>query len=140
MACSVELSSALTSSSQSVKLGLVSLCSPDWHRRVCDRPERNRSPIRSTTLINCLKKLGARVRRKAFSPLQKAIKREQGGELRDTRGVVSTFIDGVEPESFVDVCVFMWRGEQITRVCVYGAGQSGMRSLLKSSRHEQLNL
>lgn len=119
-ACLVELSCVFAASSQPVKPGLVSLCPPDWHRKVCDRPERHQSPIRSTTLINCLKNLGARVRRKAFSPLQKAIKSEQGGELSDTRGVVCTFIDGLEPESFVCVqmCVYVARRGDYEPLCL----------------------
>ncbi len=38
------------------------------------------------------------------------------------------------------VCVFIWRGEKIMGLCVYGAGRSGMRSSLKNSRREQFNL
>lgn len=77
--CLVELSCVFTISSQSVKLGLVSLCPPDWHRRVCDRPERHPSPIRSTTLINCLKKLGWESGEKLSVPLKKPLKGNREG-------------------------------------------------------------
>lgn len=36
--------------------------------------------------------------------------------------------------------VFMWRGQKIMGLCVYGAGQPGIRGFLKNPRHEQLNL
>lgn len=43
---------------------------------------------------------------------------EQGGELSDTRGVVRSFIDGLEPESFVYVCM-----------CVYVVGKGDYEAL-----------
>lgn len=64
----VEPSSVLAFPSQSVKLGLVSLCSPDWQRRVWDRPERHRNPIRSATLINLFKQTGRECWEKGFQP------------------------------------------------------------------------
>lgn len=85
--CSVELSSVLAASSQSVKLGLMSLCPPDWQRRGCDRPERHRSPIRSTALINLFKQTGE----KLSAPFRKPLKRSREGTKWHKRGGVQFY-------------------------------------------------
>lgn len=64
----LSLSSVLTASRQSVKQGLVSLCPPEWQCRVCDTPERYRSPIRSATLINLFKHTVCKGHKKTFQP------------------------------------------------------------------------
>lgn len=104
--------------SQSVELGLVFLCSPDWQLTDCDRPERHQSLIRSTTLINLFKQTPSERKEKSFqSRLLKAITTQQGGELRDARGAGRSFIDGLEPESCVHVfeCVCAYvRSEELS--------------------------
>lgn len=67
-----------------------------------------------------------RVRRKAFSSLQKAIKREQGGELGDTRGAVGSFFLLMAWNLSLlcmYACVFIWWGEKIMGLHVHGVGQ-----------------
>lgn len=110
-------------SHHSVELGLVFLCPPDWQCRVCDRRERHQSPIRSTALINLFKQTGSRSQKKSFqsSSKKKAIKMDQGDKLSDTRVVGCTFIDGLEPESFVYTCmhVNVARREDYGSLCLW---------------------
>lgn len=100
---------------QSVKLGLVSLCPPDWQWKVCDRPKRHRSPIRSTTLINLFKQNRAHGLGEKLSALfRKPLKRSREGTKWQKRG-------GVQ--------FYQWHGTWAFCICIYVCLCGGERRL-----------
>lgn len=98
-------------------MGLVSLCPSDWQRRVCDRPKRHRSPIRSTTLINFFKQTGSESGEKLSVPFKKPLKGNREGNLMTQEGWCAVFF------------FYQWPGTWVLCECMHVCLCGGERTL-----------